>query len=275
MPRRYGGSPQPRGYGGYDREGSYAYQAEATPPAWLAGLDEAVGGFMDQRAQRKAEEQARSDKFEAMNQDVKGRMMLANADIESSFVKQETQQREERLAAEKQTVIADLATRFSGGDLSAGAKLAAMGLPAATINALKPEEKKIDPQNPTDRAYATRMGSLKADREMGVGAFAPSKPTPPPKPVSPIEVRRRATDGVRAMVGVVLDMNPNASRSAVLNAVVNDPSNKDLAGNELFQNSLRAVIDREMFDERRRRAPSGGGKASTLGARATALNAKK
>ena len=270
MARRYGGSPQPRGYGGYEREGSYAYQAEATPPAWLSGLDEAVGSFMEIRNAKKAEEQARTDKFDLMNQGIKGQMMLANAGIESAFQKQEADQREIKLAAEKQQVIASLAERFTGGDLSAGAKLAAMGMPAATINSLKPEQKKPDPENPTDRAYATRMGSLKAEKEMRIGNFKP-KPAKPPTPPMPLhEVRLRAQEGIRSMVDVVLDMNPNASRSAVINAVTNDPANADIARNEAFQRSLRADIDREMNDARRRRAPSGGAKPS-LGSRASAM----
>lgn len=275
MPRRYGGSPQPRGYGGYSSEASYAYQAEAEPPAWLTGLTEAVGGYMTVNGARKAREQEQADKFTTMNNNIKGQMMLANADIESAFVKQEENQREAKLAAEKQSVLADLAQRFTGGDASAGARLASMGMPAATINALKPEQKKPDPEDPEDVTYRRTKGRLRAEKELNAGAFKP-KPAGAPKPtMTSTELRRRALEAIRTHTGTTIDLVPGASATTVIRSVMDDPSYADVVGDPTFGRSLMSLVTKELNDERQRRAPKGGAAKGGMGARAAAMNPKK
>lgn len=255
MPYGYGYSQQRRGSGSY------------TPPSYggetvLAEVLSRINGQLEDRSMRKEQEAREQEEREKEMRQINANVTIAGA-MASNSVEEGINKTKEEDARRK--AIDALAKRYASGDRTAASGLIMAGVPESAIKYLGEPEKK-----PTlaEQAYERRTGTLKADKEFGVGAFKPEKPKGaggPPRAMSMTEANRMA----RAAAGTHLRdafeyAGPNASpTAAVIQAAVMDPAYAGMTQDPNFVRALQAEVARSVREEQAKRNKAGGGRGAT------------
>lgn len=245
----------------------------------LASALEALNGAIDEHMERKRVEREEERKFKLATRNADMGIAMANAEIESRMGEQQRDMEDRRNKAavqgqavreqrERDAIAMQLRERIAGGNTDPRLRAWAgqMGMSAADMKAIEPTPEKPSVE---DESYARRKGVLRADKEMGTGAFAPKKANTEGGSTSPLERRRRAQEALRTHIPRVLDVKPNASATDVYMEIMNDPTYADINGDVSYGRALQSQVAAEMNAERNRRAKPAG--KSSFGASIRAL----
>lgn len=243
-----------------------------------------AGEFSDWRKRKDAEKKERDAEQKKIDATLKQTRMstdVALAEIDASMSEQEEKRKEKAGVAaaasaeakrktELESLSRKLLQRYAlSGDAQDAALLASVGVPSSTLNAVRPkEEKEVDKEKDS---YETTKGRLRAQKEMGVlKGGDPDEPGNEQR-MTPMQMRARAQGALQGMTSRVLEAYPNASATAVMQAVINDPQNADVAQDKAFARELRAQAERILNEARAQRSRANGGGKVSLGARAAQL----
>lgn len=180
MPRR--GSSYGSNYGGNH---SYLYESLAQEPAWLSGIDSAVGAFITARQAKQARSDAKADKqdqwdneFRKANAAASANIAMANAGIVAIDQEREAKAKADEEARVRSRVMSELVGKALGGDRSALGQVIAGGAPAGTVSAIerigfKPPE--AGKPSTYQTAYDRQKAIFDAKREAGVPLYTPPR----------------------------------------------------------------------------------------------------
>ncbi len=273
-----------RQFGRYGSQYSGRGRTYGPTDAWdgMQDIVAMLGTVVGDWSERKQRERLESKKLDADLKKANMSTDIAMADINASMLDQEEKRKEKAGVAaaasaeakrktELESLSRKLLQRYAlSGDAQDAALLASVGVPSSTLNAVRPKEEKeeIDDE---EKSYKTTKGRLRAQKEMGVLKGGDPDDPAAEQRMTPMQMRARAQGALQGMTTRVLDAYPNASATAVMQAVINDPQNADVAQDKAFARELRAQAERILNEARAQRSRANGGGKTSLGARAAQL----
>jgi hypothetical protein len=260
----------PPSYGNYYRGGTALYEANSQQPTWLTALEEGVGAFLSVREKRKADKErkdAEAAEASRKNLQLNAQIAMGNAGIDAMMTEQEEDRKAKAAAAalvaekakreqERDSVARQLLERFAKtGGRQEAALLASIGVPAATLNAVRPAP---EPESKEDAAYQTTKGRLRAQQEMGAGDFRPKTPKASGSSASagnytPLQLRTMAGGALRTAAEEALDAYPTATATTVIRAIMDNPSYAEINDHPAWARELTSKVDAELAAARARR----------------------
>jgi uncharacterized protein (DUF2126 family) len=263
----------PYGYGSNSYNPSRRFGA---PPSYggetvMAEVLNRINDQLDQRSARKAEEEEQERKDKQMMMRTSAEISMANVGITDAIDKADDKRKTEEIAKK-------LLANAAKGDRTAAAQLVQMGYSDTAVKYLLPEK---EAPSREQISYENRRGALRADKEMGAGAFAPKAPKAtqapagPPKPMSSTEANRMARSAVQTYMRDGMEVDGQFQRNgspeaAIIQQVVMDPSYASMTQDPNFIRSIRAEAARVVREQRAQKSKAGTGRGATAGSFAKA-----